>query len=77
MSAPVTPEQRNRLLQLATRASVATALVLIAGKLVAWLMTGSVSVLASDDVSSITVGTEVFVLVPAAVTVPLSPRSVT
>lgn len=47
MSAPVTPEQRNRLLQLATRASVATALVLIAGKLVAWLMTGSVSVLAS------------------------------
>ncbi len=44
---PVTPEQRERLLRLATRASVATALLLIVGKTVAWLMTGSVSVLAS------------------------------
>lgn len=35
------------LLRLATYASVATALLLIAGKLVAWLLTGSVSVLAS------------------------------
>jgi ferrous-iron efflux pump FieF len=37
----------SRLLRLATRASVVTAGILIAGKLVAWLMTGSVSVLAS------------------------------
>ncbi len=37
----------SRLLRLATYASVATAGILIAGKLVAWLMTGSVSVLAS------------------------------
>lgn len=36
-----------RLLRLATYASVATAGVLIGGKLVAWLLTGSVSVLAS------------------------------
>jgi ferrous-iron efflux pump FieF len=36
-----------RLLRLATNASVATAAILIAAKLVAWVMTGSVSVLAS------------------------------
>lgn len=36
-----------RLLKLATTASVVTATVLIAGKLAAWLLTGSVSVLAS------------------------------
>jgi ferrous-iron efflux pump FieF len=36
-----------RLLRLATRASVATAVLLILAKLVAWLATGSVSVLAS------------------------------
>jgi ferrous-iron efflux pump FieF len=36
-----------RLLRVATHASVATAGILITGKLVAWLMTGSVSVLAS------------------------------
>ena len=36
-----------RLLRLATRASVATATLLIAGKLAAWVLTGSVSVLAS------------------------------
>jgi ferrous-iron efflux pump FieF len=36
-----------RLLRLATRASVATATLLITAKLVAWVMTGSVSVLAS------------------------------
>jgi len=40
-------EDRARLLRLATTASVATACVLIAGKLVAWLLSGSVSVLAS------------------------------
>jgi ferrous-iron efflux pump FieF len=39
--------QTARLLRLATNASVITATVLIAGKLIAWLMTGSVSVLAS------------------------------
>jgi ferrous-iron efflux pump FieF len=36
-----------RLLRLATNASVATAAILITAKLVAWVMTGSVSVLAS------------------------------
>ncbi|MGB5178650.1 MAG: cation diffusion facilitator family transporter [Gammaproteobacteria bacterium] len=46
---PETPgnHDRARLLTLATTASVATAGVLIAVKLVAWLLTGSVSVLAS------------------------------
>ena len=39
--------RHSRLLRLATNASVATAAILIAGKLVAWAMTGSVSVLAS------------------------------
>jgi ferrous-iron efflux pump FieF len=39
--------RHSRLLRLATHASVATATLLIAGKLVAWVMTGSVSVLAS------------------------------
>ncbi len=41
------PPENARLLRLATRASVATASVLIAAKLAAWLLTGSVSVLAS------------------------------
>jgi ferrous-iron efflux pump FieF len=41
------PRRRDHLLRLATISSVTTALVLIAGKLVAWLLTGSVSVLAS------------------------------
>lgn len=45
--ATTTPARTRRLLLLATRASVLTALVLIAGKAVAWLLTGSVSVLAS------------------------------
>jgi ferrous-iron efflux pump FieF len=40
-------DDRARLLRMATTASVATACVLIAGKLVAWLLSGSVSVLAS------------------------------
>ena len=40
-------DQAGRLLRLATYASVGTALLLIAGKLVAALLTGSVSVLAS------------------------------
>jgi ferrous-iron efflux pump FieF len=39
--------RHSRLLRLATNASVATAAILIAAKLVAWAMTGSVSVLAS------------------------------
>jgi ferrous-iron efflux pump FieF len=39
--------RHSRLLHLATNASVATAAILIAAKLVAWAMTGSVSVLAS------------------------------
>ena len=38
---------KNRLLRLATYASVATAGILILAKLVAWLMTGSITVLAS------------------------------
>jgi len=41
------PPRRARLLALATYASVGTASVLITGKLAAWLLTGSVSVLAS------------------------------
>jgi len=40
-------EAKSRLLHLATYASVATALVLIVTKLVAWFLTGSVSILAS------------------------------
>ena len=43
----IDPAHSSRLLRLATYASVATALVLIAGKIAAWLMTGSVSVMAS------------------------------
>ncbi len=39
--------RRSQLLRLATTASVVTATILIFGKLAAWLMTGSVSVLAS------------------------------
>lgn len=46
-TARLTPAENGRLLKLATYASVATALVLILAKLVAWLLTGSVSVLAS------------------------------
>src|SRR5512147_956774 len=52
-SQPVAMQKSNditrhpRLLRLATHASVATATLLITGKLVAWVMTGSVSVLAS------------------------------
>jgi len=52
-SQPVAMQKSNdisrhpRLLRLATHASVATAGILITGKLVAWLMTGSVSLLAS------------------------------
>jgi ferrous-iron efflux pump FieF len=41
------PSRKGRLLRLATQASVATATLLIAAKLAAWAMTGSVSVLAS------------------------------
>lgn len=46
-AAHLTAAETGRLLKVATYASVATALVLILAKLVAWLMTGSVSVLAS------------------------------
>lgn len=46
-SAAVDHEGRGRLLRLATNASVATASILIVVKLVAWLITGSVSVMAS------------------------------
>jgi len=45
--ATVSRQQSARLLRLATYASVITASVLIVGKLGAWLLTGSVSVLAS------------------------------
>ena len=47
MNEPIDLVQRRRLLHLATTASVATAAILIVAKLVAWLLTGSVSVLAS------------------------------
>lgn len=46
-STPLKPADRDRLLKLATYASVAVALVLIALKSSAWLMSGSVSLLAS------------------------------
>jgi ferrous-iron efflux pump FieF len=42
-----TPDRTSQLLKRATYASVAVALLLIAGKLVAWLLTGSLSVMAS------------------------------
>ncbi len=47
MQVAATPERTARLLKLATRASVATASILIAAKLMAWLWTGSVSILAT------------------------------
>jgi ferrous-iron efflux pump FieF len=47
MSAHAIEHERGRLLRLATTASVATAVVLATGKLVAWSMTGSVAILAS------------------------------
>jgi len=47
MQVAATPERTTRLLRLATRASVATASVLIAVKLMAWLWTDSVSILAT------------------------------
>lgn len=47
MSAPISKAESERLLKLATRASVATAAILIITKLVAYWQTGSVSILAS------------------------------
>lgn len=47
MQKRISREQTVRLLHLATIASVATAILLIGAKLLAWLITGSVSVLAS------------------------------
>jgi ferrous-iron efflux pump FieF len=47
MSVRPTEHERGRLLRLATNASVATAVVLAGAKLAAWLLTGSVAVLAS------------------------------
>jgi ferrous-iron efflux pump FieF len=47
MSENASPVDTARLLKLATTASVLTATLLIIGKAVAWLMTGSISVLAS------------------------------
>ncbi len=46
-AAPLAPAERARWLQRATRASVATAVLLILVKLVAWLLTGALSILAS------------------------------
>lgn len=46
-TAPLKPAERDRLLKLATYASVAVAVVLIALKSSVWLMSGSVSLLAS------------------------------
>jgi ferrous-iron efflux pump FieF len=53
---PLEPAQSARLLRLATYASVITATVLIIGKAVAWLQTGSVSLLASLVDSMLDVG---------------------
>lgn len=47
VGAAAAPDERARLLGLATRASVATASLLVVAKLGAWVVTGSVSVLAS------------------------------
>jgi ferrous-iron efflux pump FieF len=47
MQARNPPDDTARLLRLATTASVVTATVLIVGKAAAWLLTGSISVLAS------------------------------
>jgi len=47
MNRQINPVETARLLRLATTASVVTATVLILGKAVAWLLTGSISVLAS------------------------------
>ncbi len=47
MTEHTTPGDTARLLKLATTASVLTALLLIVGKTAAWLLTGSISVLAS------------------------------
>ncbi len=47
MRVAIPPEETGRLLKLATYASVTTACVLIAVKFVAWLSTGSVSLLAT------------------------------
>jgi ferrous-iron efflux pump FieF len=47
MNTPPTSDRKAKLLHLATLASVVTATVLILAKLSAWLLTGSVSVLAS------------------------------
>ena len=47
MQQPLSREEAERLLTLATRASVATAACLIAAKVVAYAVTGSVSILAS------------------------------
>lgn len=47
MSEPITPAESQRLLKLATYASIITAGILIAAKLGAYLLTNSVSVLAS------------------------------
>lgn len=55
-AAPPSAAETGRLLRLATYASVGTATLLIAAKLVAWLMTGSVSVLASLVDSTMDVG---------------------
>jgi len=44
---PITADQRARLLKIATYASVGTALLLVGAKGAAWIITGSVSVLAS------------------------------
>lgn len=44
---PPSPAETARLLRLATAASVSVAVLLLAAKVVAWLLTGSVSVLAS------------------------------
>ena len=55
----LTPAETGRLLRLATYASVTTAVLLILAKLVAWLMTGSVSVLASLVDSTMDAGASV------------------
>jgi ferrous-iron efflux pump FieF len=71
MSESTSPVDTARLLKLATTASVVTATLLILGKAVAWLMTGSISVLASFVDSLMDVAASVINLV--AVRVSLQP----
>ena len=71
MSEAISPTESERLLKLATRASVATAAILIIAKLAAYWQTGSVSILASLVDSLMDVGASIINLL--AVSYALAP----